>query len=160
MDRVERSYFPDGSLQEEIHYLDSTPHGWWRKWHPNGALASEKLMRHGSPHGRVQSWYPTGQPECDLFMLNGFGEGRWVTYQPDGSVLSLKYVLKGRPVSQSKYEQACEARPELPRYSDLAPPKPKTLPMTSPRSTRTGPSPDEAVRHENVISELLTKRNE
>jgi hypothetical protein len=45
MEHIERKFYPDGTLREEIHYKNNKEHGHWRVWHPNGVLAEEYFLK-------------------------------------------------------------------------------------------------------------------
>lgn len=61
MDRVERTFYPDGTLHKEIHYRGDTKHGASRSWHPNGVLAEEYWFD-DDPNGKWidRTWYESG----------------------------------------------------------------------------------------------------
>ncbi|CAO5258491.1 MORN variant repeat protein [Frankia sp. AgKG'84/4] len=44
---LERSYFPDGSIESEHWHEDGGWHGTGRTWFPDGKLESETLYNHG-----------------------------------------------------------------------------------------------------------------
>lgn len=126
MDRVERKYYPDGTLQEEAHYRGKQWHGPWRRWHPNGVLAQEYWFEEGVYwNGTNRQWYANGQLACEQTVLNGKQVGRFLIYDEHGKPVVRQYVLESRAVSRSKYEAACRLRPELPRYTDPDPPSAK-----------------------------------
>lgn len=69
---VVRRYYPDGTLQEEIHYRGGSEHGPWRQWHPNGQLAGEWWLEVGAyMNGTNRTWYPDGTLQMELTYLNG-----------------------------------------------------------------------------------------
>jgi hypothetical protein len=70
--RVERSYYADGMLQEEIHYRGVSEHGPWRRWHPNGQLAGEWWLERGVYMNCTnRTWYPDGALESETTYVNG-----------------------------------------------------------------------------------------
>jgi hypothetical protein len=82
LERVERQYFANGSLREEIHYLGSLEHGPWRSWHPNGVLASEYWFERGRYVNCVnRTW-----DECGRLL----GECVWV----DGTMIEARVFDK------------------------------------------------------------------
>ena len=68
---IERRYYPDGNLQEEIHYRGSSPHGAWRQWHPNGQLAGEWWLDKGVyVNGTNRTWHPDGSLASEVAYRN------------------------------------------------------------------------------------------
>ncbi len=88
--RVERSYYEDGTLKEEIEYRDGarSPNGRWRQWHPNGQLAGEFFLEHNVyVNGTNRFWYPDGR----LAMEQTYSRGRIVhhaIFNPDGTPMA------------------------------------------------------------------------
>jgi hypothetical protein len=86
-DRVERFYYPDGTLREEIHYRGVSEHGRWRQWHPNGQLAGEWWLDKGVyMNGTNRTWYPDGALESEDTYANG-NEIKALHYSPSGKLL-------------------------------------------------------------------------
>lgn len=119
MERVERKYYPDGTLQEEVHYLGNREHGPWRRWHPNGVLAEEYWFDRGVYENCVaRTWFTSGALKSEVAFVNGRQSGRATVFAEDGSVIDRYYALDGKKVSRNQYDRACESRPELQKYAD------------------------------------------
>jgi hypothetical protein len=119
MERVERSYYPDGTLKEEIHYQGSKEHGLWRQWHPNGVLKSECLFENGLyVNTPMRSWHENGTLHMEMQIVNGTENGRTTFYSRNGAVQIRYFALDGQQVSKARYDEACRTRRELPRYDD------------------------------------------
>ena len=90
MDRVERKYFPDDKLEQEVHYRRTREHGAWRRWHANGVLADELWFEDGIyVNGVMRTWYPSGGLESESpHYVNGHLVGRQSVYREDGSLLA------------------------------------------------------------------------
>ena len=117
--RVERKYYDDGTLAEEVHYRGKKEHGPWRRWHPNGVLAEEFWFDDGLYHTGVnRSWDDTGQLRSEVPYVNCQQTGRMTVYDEKGRVVFRHYAIDGRKVSPAKYRAACDTRPELPRYPE------------------------------------------
>lgn len=70
--RVERTFYPDGSPKEEIHYRGESCHGPWRAWHENGVLQREWFYdRHAFADGVHRSWHDNGKLAHQLTTRNG-----------------------------------------------------------------------------------------
>lgn len=72
VERVERKYYPDGSLEEETHYRGVSFHGPWRRWYPNGVLADERLYdKHVLVDGVHRSWHSNGAVFIEMTTKGG-----------------------------------------------------------------------------------------
>jgi len=138
MNKMQRTYYPDGSIRTEVTYVDGLPDGVARHWHPNGILASELPVRRGIPEGigkqwnekgellgafeikdgtGVQlQWYPDGTLMSEMPWLHGNVTGRFRAYYEDGELAGDIYWLDDKKVSRKRYMEACKRNPELPRY--------------------------------------------
>jgi hypothetical protein len=138
MDRVERSYYPDGHLKEEIHFRDGKEHGPWRLWHPNGQLAEEYWFENGLYGTSIsRTWDENGMLRSEAPTVNGRQVGRFTVFTENGSILIRKYFLEDGEVSREEYEAACDTRPELHRYTDEPPLKgPRKTPQKKEPSSK------------------------
>lgn len=124
MDRVERTFYPDGTLEKEVHFFGTKENGPWRRWHPNGVLAEEYFFEHGVYVNTInRSWDEHGMLRSEHSILNGSETGRLTVWDQDGSIIYRHFALDGRKVSRAMYEEACKGRPELPRYKEDEPPR-------------------------------------
>lgn len=136
--KVERSYYRNGQLREEISSLGRKLHGPYRTWHPNGKPAFGAFYERGLLHGlcrqwndqgrllgsfRIQhgtgirrDWFQNGQLQFETSMVNGFFTGRMRSWLRDGSLAFESYAVENRDVSQVKYRAATRRHPEYPRY--------------------------------------------
>jgi hypothetical protein len=122
MERLDRTYYPDGQVKEETQYRGGTKHGAQRMWHPNGALARERWYVNGKETGRLRTWFDSGQIQLERDMFNDMQAGRATAYDPDGKVILRCYMVDGHMLTRSAYDKACSHRPDLPEYTDDEPP--------------------------------------
>jgi hypothetical protein len=137
--KIERSYYRNGQLREEISSLGRKFHGPYRTWHPNGKPAFEGFYEHGLLHGLCRQWngqgkllgsfrikhgtgirrdwFQSGQLQFETSLVNGFFTGRMRSWLRDGSLAFESYAIKNRNVSQIKYHAVARRHPEYPRYS-------------------------------------------
>jgi hypothetical protein len=134
MERIERSYFENGNVREEVSYKNNIKHGPIRKYHPNGVLAEEYWFEHGQGTGVNKTWDEHGVLRSEIHMMTGKQIGRMTVYNEDGTILYRHYALERGKVSREKYDLACMSRPELPRYTDPDPPKGKRVRTARPES--------------------------
>jgi len=143
MNKVKRTYYPDGSIESEVTLVDGLPEGVSRFWHPNGILASELPVRHGIPEGVGKQWnekgellgtfeikdgtgierhwHPNGTLMGETPWLHGKVTGRERAYFEDGELAGDMYWLDNEKVSRKRYMEACKHNPELPRYDEPEP---------------------------------------
>ncbi|HTR43309.1 MAG TPA: hypothetical protein VMH87_16985 [Pseudomonadales bacterium] len=136
--KVERSYYRNGQLREEISSFGRKLHGPYRTWHPNGKPAFEAFYEHGLLHGLCRQWndrgkllgsfriahgtgirrdwFQSGQLQFETSLVNGFFTGRMRSWLRDGSLAFESYAIKNRNVSQIKYHAVARRHPEYLRY--------------------------------------------
>jgi hypothetical protein len=156
MDRVERQFYPNGTLKEEIHYRDGKKHGVWRTWHPNGAPDLELSFENGEfADGIARIWDQAGWLRSEESLQNGRALGRMTIYNEDGSIFHRHYMLENGVVSRAAYDKACKTRPELPKYTDPDPPKER---RTSARQmTKSAPDPGAHEADRAFVRKMLEK---
>lgn len=168
---VERHYFPNGALREEIHLTDGRHHGPWREWFQNGQLAAESIFYEGVYWTGVnRSWHENGQLAGEQTWLNGNQVGRQSVYESDGFIVQLYYALDGKAVSRAEYDAACLQRSDLPRYTDTDPPgcgaRPRMRTARPTEQTRKSPPPAPSTRAQTrersqaFAEELLATKHE
>lgn len=126
-DRIERSFHPDGSPAEEIHFRGTVKHGPWRTWHPNGQLAIERFLEMGELNGTARHWSPDGRLRSESTFANG------------RSTLLRVYSERGRII----FDSVKTRRDQIRKFATRAG---KAKPLASPRN----PSPDDE-----LIAQLL-----
>jgi hypothetical protein len=136
--KVERSYYRNDQLRDEISLLGRQLHGPYRTWHPNGKPAFEGFYEHGLSHGLCRQWndrgrllgsfrmvqgtgirrgwFPSGRLQSETSMVNGHFTGRVRSWLRDGSLAFESYAIENRNVSRAKYDAAARRHPEYPRY--------------------------------------------
>ncbi len=135
---IERSYYPNGQLWWEGSFKDGKLHGKNRHWHENGRLSRETSFEEGLENGNgkqwnkegellgeywmdhgtgvEKSWYENGQLERESSSIRGKLCGRFRCWCEDGKLVSKSYYIMDKKVSKMKYEEACRADKNLPRY--------------------------------------------
>jgi hypothetical protein len=137
--RVKRSFYRNGQLREETHFLGSTIHGPHRTWHHNGQLSSEEFYDSGLLHGLCrqwnrrgrllgsyrmkhgmgiqQAWFQNGRLQFETSTATGKFTGRTRVWLQDGTLVSEQYAIENRNVSLAAYVAAAGKHPDYPRYS-------------------------------------------
>ncbi len=151
---VQRDYYRNGQLREEVPMPDGRRHGTARTWHKNGVLASEEPYRAGLLHGICRQWSETGKLLGKYRMVHGTGMqrawhdngrlqlevstvrgefcGRNRIWLPDGTLISEHFYLWGWTVSPKKYQEAAANDKTLPRFRG----KPAKLPAETTATQR------------------------
>jgi hypothetical protein len=136
--KIERSFYRNGALREELSFLGQQLHGACRTWHPNGRLASEQFYHHGRLHGLCQQWNQRGELLGSYEVKDGTGiqrewlqngrlqletstvagkfTGRIRIWLPDGTLVAEQYGIENRNVTQAAYAAAAAKHPDYPRY--------------------------------------------
>ena len=70
---IQRQYYRNGQLREEVPLRKGRRHGTVRTWHKNGALASEEPYRAGLLHGVCRQWDETGKLLGKYRLIHGTG---------------------------------------------------------------------------------------
>ena len=136
--KIERSFYRNGSLREELSFLGQQLHGACRTWHPNGRLASEQFYQRGRIHGRCQQWnqrgellgsyevkdgtgsqyewFENGRLQLETSTVAGKFTGRIRIWLPDGTLVSEQFGIENRNVTPAAYAAAAAKHPDYPRY--------------------------------------------
>jgi hypothetical protein len=134
---IQRDYYRNGQLREEVPLRRGRRHGVVRTWHKNGVLASEEPFENGLLHGVCRQWnengkllgkfsmqhgtglqrvwHDNGRLQMEMSTVNGEFCGRNQLWLADGTPLSDKVCLHNREVSIASYRMASANDPTLPK---------------------------------------------
>ena len=167
---VQRVFFRNGFLREEISFAGKRRHGPRRTWHPNGRPASEEFYEHDQLHGLCRQWNSCGKLlgsyqmnhgtgiQCDWFdngrlqleasTVAGKFTGRIRVWLRDGTLVSEQFVIENRNVTAAAYAVAAATQNDWPRYP-------------ASRVKKRFPAPEEIDRHEFElhVQTLLVQKN-
>ena len=110
---VVRTWHRNGVLASEEPYYDDLPHGICRQWDENGKLLGQYRMEHGT--GVQRAWHDNGRLQIEVSTVNGEFCGRNRIWLRDGTLLSEEFCDHGRTVTAAKYRRAAAKDPSLPR---------------------------------------------
>lgn len=135
---IQRSFYRNGQLREEVPLRNGQRHGVVRTWHKNGVLASEERFQDGALHGVCRQWdedgrllgkyrmvhgtgvqrgwHDNGQLQIEISTLRGEFCGRNRIWLRDGTLLSERFYLNGRVVSAETYRGAAAKDKALPKF--------------------------------------------
>ena len=138
---IQRDYYRNGQLREELPLVNGEPHGTVKNWHQNGVAAAVTRYRQGLPHGLtrqwnnagellgefrmdqgtgvIRHWHENGQLKAEIALDHGAPSGRTRLFLSDGTLLREHFHIEGRPVTRAAYAKALKQNPQLPRYTGL-----------------------------------------
>ena len=139
---IQKSWYRNGLLREQMPLRNGHRHGVARAWHKNGRLASEERYSNGLLHGVCRQWSETGRllgkyrmvqgsgvqrawhgsgkPQMELSTVRGEFCGRSRSWLSDGTLLSDDIYLRGNLVSADEYRAAAAKDKSLPRLGRMA----------------------------------------
>jgi hypothetical protein len=139
---IQKSWYRNGLLREEMPLRNGQRHGVARVWHKNGRLASEERYANGLLHGvcrqwsesgrllgkyrTVQgtgvqrAWHDNGKLQMELSTVRGEFCGRSRSWLSDGTLLSDDIYLRGKLVSADEYRAAAAKDTSLPKLGRTA----------------------------------------
>lgn len=139
---IQKSWYRNGLLREQMPLRNGHRHGVARAWHKNGRLALEERYADGLLHGVCRQWSETGRllgkyrmvqgtgvqhawhdngkPQMELSTVRGEFCGRSRSWLSDGTLLSDDIYLRGKLVSADEYRAAAAKDKSLPRLGRMA----------------------------------------
>lgn len=142
--KSQRTYYPNGSLKSEQHYLKNALHGpstfyaengsvlaitWFvegnrqgKKWayHANGALHSLQRFLNGKEHGRQEYFYDNGMPKSVFSYHQGVMNGEVLLYHRQGQLKrTLTFVMGKREGVERIWDKLGTLRIEAHYHADL-----------------------------------------
>jgi hypothetical protein len=110
---VARTWHNNGQLMSEEPYQDGFLHGVCRQWSETGRLLGQYRMTHGT--GVQRLWHDNGKRHLELFSVNGDMSGCYRLWLHDGTLLSQEIYLRGRIVTAKQYRAARAKDASLPK---------------------------------------------
>jgi hypothetical protein len=137
---IQRTYYRNGRLDQEVPFVGGVINGIIREWHKSGALAREVPMKDGHRHGVCKQWdkkgallgtfemrmgtgiskqwYPNGQTQFEASVVNEKFNGRLRQWSDRGQLIEEAFFLDNKKVSKLEYDRAQQSNPDLPAYPD------------------------------------------
>ena len=135
---IQKTFYRNGQLREQVPVRDGRRHGVVRTWHKNGKRASEEPFKNGllngvcrqwSESGRrlgeyrmfegtgiQQEWHDNGKLQMEILTICGEFSGRNRIWLRDGTLLSERFYLVGHVVSAEKYREVAAQFKALPKF--------------------------------------------
>ena len=134
---IQKSWYRNGQLREEMPLRNGKRHGVARLWHKNGRLASEERYANGLLHGICRQWsesgrllgeyrmaqgtgvqrvwHDNGKLQMELSTVDGEFCGRSRSWLRDGALLADDIYLRGKLVDADAYRAAATKDKSLPK---------------------------------------------
>ena len=135
---IQKTFYRNGQLREQVPVRNGRRHGVARIWHKNGKRASEEPYENGLLHGVCRHWNEAGRLVGEYRMIHGTGLqrdwhdngklqievstvhgefcGRNRIWLRDGTLLTEQFYLHGLAVSAKTYRAAATKDKTLPRF--------------------------------------------
>ena len=94
-DGLVREFFEDGSVKEELRFVDGVKEGSRKIWYANGQISKSGFMKEDRWHGEYKEWYSTGVPKVSGQYLEGKQDGEWKFYDKEGNALPDLFFKNG-----------------------------------------------------------------
>ncbi len=135
---IQKTFYRNGQLREQVPVRNGHRHGVVRVWHKNGKRASEEPFKDGLLHGVCRHWNEAGRRLGEYLMVHGTGVqrewhdngklqmevgtvrgdfcGRNRIWLRDGTLLAERFYLHGLAVSAETYRAAAAKDKTLPKF--------------------------------------------
>ena len=90
-----KDYFEDGSIKEEVNFVDGVKEGSRKVWYANGQVSKSGFMKEDRWHGEYKEWYTTGLPKVSGQYFEGKQDGEWKFYDKEGNALPDLFFKNG-----------------------------------------------------------------
>jgi len=118
---VVKSYYPDGSVQSEISYVNDILDGSAIWYYPNGQLKSEKNFSKGILDGWVKEYYESGLLKEEYFVKNGLKDGANRVFYENGTLKVLSNYVNGNQTQLQLFDYDPNYHPVVADTSKINP---------------------------------------
>lgn len=101
---IVKTYYPDGSVQSEISYVNDILDGSAVWYYPNGQLKSEKNFDKGILNGWVKEYYKSGLLKEEYFVKNGMKGGTNRVFYENGTLKALSNYVNGNQMQLQLFD--------------------------------------------------------
>jgi len=95
-----KEYFEDGSVKEEIMYLNGIKEGKRKIWYPSGQIYKVGEMKSDRWHGNYEEWYEDGTPKLAGKYLEGKQDGEWIFFDKEGNSMPALHFENGTEITR------------------------------------------------------------
>ena len=90
-----KEYYEDGSVKEEVFFVNGVKEGSRKIWYANGQISKSGVMKDDRWHGEYKEWYSTGEPKVSGHYFEGKQDGEWKFYDKEGNALPDLFFKNG-----------------------------------------------------------------
>ncbi|PKL83479.1 MAG: hypothetical protein CVV24_04765 [Ignavibacteriae bacterium HGW-Ignavibacteriae-3] len=101
---IVKSYFPDGTVQSEVSYVNDVLDGAAISYYSNGKIWAEKNYSQGILDGFVREYYESGLLKEEYFVQKGIKEGACRKYSVGGELVELLSYSSGQLINKQKFK--------------------------------------------------------
>jgi len=101
---IVKNYYPDGSTQSEISYVNDVLDGDAKEYYQNSKLKSKKNYSKGILDGWVKEYYDTGLLMKEYYVNNGMKDGTYKIYFENGTLRKLVNYSNGILTSEQRFD--------------------------------------------------------
>ena len=110
--KARRSYWDNGKVKVETHYLNKKKQGSAIMWYENGNKQREALFNNDKREGLTTSWYESGEKWGEAYYENGIQQGLATLWYESGKKKTEINYKDGKPdgISNQWYESGVKER--------------------------------------------------
>ena len=90
-----KEYYEDGSVKEEVFFVNGVKEGNRKIWYANGQISKSGVMKDDRWHGQYEEWYSTGEPKVSGHYFEGKQDGEWKFFDKEGNALPDLFFKNG-----------------------------------------------------------------
>jgi TonB family protein len=122
---IVKTYYPDGSIQSEISYVNDVLDGNAYLYYSNGQLKSEKNFDKGILNGWIKEYYESGLLKEEYFVKNGMKDGAYRVYNENGVLKILSNYVNGNQTQLQLFDYGPNYHPVVADTIKINPPQNK-----------------------------------
>jgi antitoxin component YwqK of YwqJK toxin-antitoxin module len=92
---LEKKYYNNGNLSEEVEWNNNVKHGKWNQYYENGTRKLVSFYSYGKVSGPYLVYGEAGDPYIKGQFVDNEQDGTWYFYDPDGNIKSELVYKKG-----------------------------------------------------------------
>ncbi len=100
---VAKSFYPGGSVSEEVNWVENKKDGPWKQYYEDGSLRLESSYRDDKLNGLYHVFFPDSTIKISGTFLNDVSHGIWKYYSEEGTESFSMEYQNGQPVDMDKY---------------------------------------------------------
>ncbi len=103
---IYRTYYPGGTINEEIHYLNGKKDGEWIQYYADGIVKLRGIYRDDLLQGLTQVFYPNSKVMVSGTYKNSLKDGIWMYFDESGKAQKKEIYAKGHKIKEEIYDKS------------------------------------------------------